>query len=331
MTRTAKIKIAAGSAIALAFVPIVGFSMLSANPPVGPVTPTASTPLDTGWTQTEVVGGLVHPWAAAWLPGDDSTVLITERPGRLRVVEDGVLRPEPVEGLPRIASVGQGGLMDIKPHPDFEDNRLIYFAAATGSRNANRTALFRGAISEDLTRLDSVEELYRVKRDKSGGQHFGAVIQFLDDGSLLLSIGDGGNPPVELDGDFIRKQAQNRETSFGKVLRMTDTGDPHPDNPYADGPGDAPFVYTYGHRNVQGLAIRPGTDEIWATEHGARGGDELNLIEPGNNYGWPEATYSIEYWGPRISDIATLEGAEDPRVVWTPCIAPCGLIFYSGD
>jgi len=301
-----------------------------AEPPSGPVTPTAETPLDQSWTQVEITRGLMHPWSAAWLP-DGKTILLTEREGRLRVFADGALRLEPVEGLPEIAAVGQGGLLDIEIHPEFETNRLVYFTAATGSQNANRTTLQRGRLSEDLTRLTDVEELFRVSRDKRGGQHFGSVIEWLPDGSLLMSIGDGGNPPVSLDGEYIRNNAQNPELAFGKVLRMTEDGKPHPDNPFIDGPGDAPFVYTLGHRNVQGIAMRPGTQEIWATEHGARGGDELNLLEPANNYGWPEATYSIEYWGPRISDTATIDGGTQPEVVWTPCIAPCGLTFYTGD
>ena len=311
-------------------VPVGAYFVLQADPPEGPVTPTGATPKDTDWAMVEVVGGLEHPWAAVWLPGD-AGMLITERPGRLRVFVDGELRREPVAGLPEIGAIGQGGLMDVDLHPDFTENRLVYFTAATGTRNANRTVLFRATLSEDLRTLSDVEEIYRVKRDKAGGQHFGSVIEWLPDGSLLLSIGDGGNPPVTLDGELIRKQAQNHATSFGKVLRMTDEGEPHPDNPYIDGEGAAPFVYTYGHRNVQGIARRPGTDEIWVTEHGAKGGDELNRLERGANYAWPEATYSTEYWGPAIADSATLEGTIDPHVVWTPALAPCGLAFYTGD
>ncbi|MEM9064195.1 MAG: PQQ-dependent sugar dehydrogenase [Planctomycetota bacterium] len=300
------------------------------TPPEGPVTPVGETPLDTGWKQVEITRGLIHPWSAAWLP-DGKTILLTEREGRLRVFTDGAIRLDPVEGLPEISGIGQGGLMDVKLHPGFERNRLVYFTAATGTQSANRTCLFRGRLSEDLTALTDVEELYRVSRDKRGGQHFGSVLTWLSDGSLLMSIGDGGNPPVRLDDDFIRNNAQNPELAFGKTLRMTENGEPHPDNPFFDGDGDAPYVYTYGHRNVQGVAIRPGTQELWSTEHGARGGDELNLLQKGANYGWPKATYSIEYWGPRISESATLEGALDPVAVWTPCIAPCGLTFYTGD
>ncbi len=329
--------VVAGGFIFLVVVLVTGFSLLQADAPVGPVAPTAATPQDTNWTMVEIVGGLTHPWAAAWLPANEG-ILITERDGRLRVFADGALRPDPVANVPAVAAINQGGLMDIKLHPRFETNRLVYFTASTGNADANRTCLFRAALNEDLTALSDVEELYRVSRDKSGGQHFGSIIAWLPGGALLMSIGDGGNPPASLDGALIRLQAQNPELAFGKVLRMTEDGKPHPDNPFAEGAGDAPYVYTYGHRNVQGIAIRPDAQlaageygDIWVTEHGAKGGDELNLLQRGANYGWPKATYSVEYWGPAISDTATLEGALDPHIVWTPALAPCGLAFYTGD
>jgi len=332
-------KITAIVLLILILVPVSAFYILQADPPIGPVTPTGETTLDTNWTQVLIADGLVHPWAADWLPNDEG-MLITERDGRLRLYINGELREIPIAGVPSVVAVDQGGLMDVKVHPDFVDNRLIYFTASTGTEKANRTALYKAALSEDLAELTEVTEIYRVSRDKSGGQHFGSIIAWLPDGSLLLSIGDGGNPPVRLDDELIRNQAQNPELAFGKVLRMTDDGQPHPDNPFIDGQGDAPFVYTYGHRNVQGIAIRPTDDEsseaaesldIWVTEHGARGGDELNKLEVGANYGWPKATYSVEYWGPSIADSATLEGANDPHIVWTPALAPCGLTFYTGD
>ncbi|MEM1212786.1 MAG: PQQ-dependent sugar dehydrogenase [Planctomycetota bacterium] len=347
------IKLAAVFVIAFVVILIGTFFLLQADPPVGPVTPTGATPLDTGWKLVEVTGGLEHPWAATWLP-DDAGVLITERPGRIRLFADGKLVPTPLTGVPPVVTVDQGGLMDLKLHPDFASNRLVYFTASTGSEKSNRTTLFRATLSDDRTALNNLEELYRVSRDKSGGQHFGSVLAWLPDGSLLMSIGDGGNPPISLDGQFIRRQSQNKQLAFGKVLRMTDDGQPHPDNPFPTGAGDAPYVYTFGHRNVQGLAIRPplsppapaqtqatqtqpaqrpvtAAPAIWVTEHGSKGGDELNRLEPGANYGWPLATYSVEYWGTAIADSATLPGALDPHVVWTPALAPSGLAFYTGD
>ena len=304
-----------------------------AEPPADPVTPTGNDlPRDTNWRAETVTGGLMHPWAVAWLP-DGETMLVTERAGRLRVIEGGELRMAPVEGLPEIAAIGQGGLLDVELHPDFADNRLIYFTFARGDRKKNHTALARAVIDERLARLRDVEIIFEVNRLKPGGQHFGSRLLWLPDGSLLMSVGDGGNPPIKLDGELIRKNAQNLAAHLGKTLRMNDAGEPMPDNPFAgdDDPDTDPYVYTYGHRNIQGLARHPATGEIWASEHGARGGDELNRLRPGANYGWPVATYSAEYFGPRISDRTTMEGAVQPEVVWTPCIAPSGLTFYTGE
>ncbi|MEM6392175.1 MAG: PQQ-dependent sugar dehydrogenase [Planctomycetota bacterium] len=347
------IKVAAVFIIAVVVMLVGLFFYLQADPPIGPVTPTGATPLDTGWKLVEVTAGLEHPWAAAWLP-DNEGILITERPGRVRLFTDGKLVPTPLTGVPPVLAVGQSGLMDLKLHPDFVHNRLVYFTAATGSEDANRTTLFRATLNPQRTGLDNLEELYRVSRDKLGGQHFGSVLAWLPDGSLLMSVGDGGNPPITLDGSLIRRQSQNPELAFGKVLRMTDDGRPHPDNPFPTGAGDAPFVYTLGHRNVQGIAIRPPLSPpaaaqtqaintqlaqrpattapaIWVTEHGSKGGDELNRLERGANYGWPNATYSVEYWGFAIADSATMPGALDPHVVWTPALAPSGLTFYTGE
>lgn len=301
--------------------------------PTGPVTPTASTKLEPGWALEEVTRGLMHPWGATWLP-DGTTVLVTEREGRLRVVQNGRLSPRAVAGIPsNIFASGQGGLLDVEVHPRFEENRLVYITLSTGNNSANRTELIRGRLSEDLSRLERVESIFRVSPDKNGGQHFGSRILWLDDGTLLLSIGDGGNPPVSYNGEPIRNLAQDLSAHQGKLLRMDEDGNPVDDAPFARDNNDdtIPLIHAYGLRNVQGMAIRPGTDEIWVTSHGARGGDELNLITPGSNYGWPEVTYSVEYWGPRISDTAAREDVVQPLVVWTPCIAPSGLTFYTGD
>ncbi len=302
-------------------------------PPSGPVTPTGETELETGWRLAEVTRGLMRPWGAAWLP-DGRTVLVTEREGRLRVVRDGQLDPEPVAGIPDdLYASGQGGLLDIQTHPRFDSNRLVYLTMSTGSNRANRTQLVRARLSDDLRSLENLEVLFRVPHDKSGGQHFGSRILWLADGTLLLSIGDGGNPPVKLGGSFIRERAQDLAYPFGKILHMNDDGSPVAGAPFADDgdPDTDALIHAYGLRNVQGMAIRPGTDEVWATSHGARGGDSLNCITPGTNYGWPEVTYSVEYWGPRISESTEREGVEQPLVVWTPCIAPSGLTFYTGS
>jgi len=296
-----------------------------------PIEPIGRTALETGWKAVTITGGLMHPWSAAWLP-DGKTLLVTEREGRLRVVRDGRLRMDLVKGIPEVLPLGQGGLLDIALHPDFRQNRLIYLTFSAGQPQANRTMIARGRINKDLTELTEVKTLFQVSQEKQGGQHFGSRLLWLDDGTLLMSIGDGGNPPLKLDGRLVRLNAQDLSSHLGKTLRLDEDGKPPENNPFAvDGdPKTDPYIWTYGHRNIQGLALHPQSRSVWATEHGARGGDELNLLREGQNYGWPKATYSVEYFGPRISGSTTLAGAMDPLVVWTPCIAPSGLVFYSG-
>ncbi|MDJ0861865.1 MAG: PQQ-dependent sugar dehydrogenase [Gammaproteobacteria bacterium] len=286
-----------------------------------------SVPEADGWRMETVVSGLDHPWSVAWLP--DGSALVTERSGRLRVVRDGKLDPRPVSDLPPILASGQGGLLDVSVHPDFADNRYVYLTFSTGTRSANRTALARGRW--DRGALRDVRVIFRNADAKSGGQHFGSRIVWLPDNSLLMSIGDGGNPPTSFRGANIRDQAQNPGTHFGKVLRLNDDGTPHPQNPYASRPGAKPEVWSIGHRNIQGMSRDPESGRVWATEHGSRGGDELNAIAGGENYGWPAVTYSVEYWGPRISQETSRPGIVEPKLVWTPSKAPSGLVFYTGD
>ncbi len=295
----------------------------------GPVPISGEAPKAGGYEIETVLIGLERPWAVAWLPGGDGDdMLITERPGRLRLVRDGVLVADPVyDAFKGLYASGQGGLMDVSLHPDFASNRLVYVTYSQGDRAANRTVVARGELEGD--RLAGVEEVFRVNIDKAGGQHFGSRILWRPDGTMLLAIGDGGNPPVRYKGDWIRKQAQNPRAHLGKVLHLTDAGAPAAEEPAFE--GGLREVFSIGHRNIQGLAYDAETGTIWATEHGARGGDELNIIERGANYGWPEVTYSREYSGPRISDATTAPGKTDPLVVWTPCKAPCGLAFYTGD
>jgi glucose/arabinose dehydrogenase len=280
-----------------------------------------------GWRAEVVVSDLAHPWAIAWLP--DGSALVTERPGRLRLIRDGQLDPRPIAGLPPILAEGQGGLLDVALHPDFTDNRLVYLTLAIGTKDANRTALARGRL-EGHALVDS-EIIFQNADVKSGGQHFGSRLVWLPDKSLLMSIGDGGNPPISFDGDVIRKQAQNPGTHFGSVVRLKDDGSPHPDNPFASQSGARPELWSIGHRNIQGMTRDPATGLIWANEHGSRGGDELNVIEGGSNYGWPEVTYSMEYWGPKISEETSRPDITEPVLVWTPSKAPSGLTVYTGE
>lgn len=274
-----------------------------------------------------VVENLEHPWSIDWLP--DGTMLITERPGRLRIVRDGNLEPTPIAGVPQVFAVGQGGLLDVSVHPRFAENRWIYLTYSHGDRSANRTRIARARLENDT--LQELKVIFEVSQTKTGGQHFGSRIMWLPDGTLLATIGDGGNPPVELNGEFIRQQAQNRNSHLGKVIRLNDDGSTPTNNPFAASTDAQPAVLSYGHRNIQGIALDPTKNRIWVTEHGSRGGDELNLIEPGQNYGWPVVTHSREYSGGLISPEKSRPGLIDPKVVWTPAIAPSGLAFYNGS
>jgi glucose/arabinose dehydrogenase len=311
------------------FIAISLFTMISAScgAQTGPAPISGDVPEAKGWRTEVVSGGLSHPWAIAWLP--DGTALVTERSGRLRLIRDGELDPRPIAGLPAVLAHGQGGLLDVSLHPDFLQNQLVYLTLAIGTPEANRTALARGRL--DGHALQNTEVIFENADAKSGGQHFGSRMVWLPDKTLLMSVGDGGNPPTSFEGENIRNQAQNPGTHFGAVLRLKDDGTPPPDNPFVSWPGARPEIWTIGHRNIQGMARDPLSGRIWANEHGSRGGDELNVIEGGNNYGWPQVTYSYEYWGPRISDETSRPGIVDPKLVWTPSIAPSGLTLYTGD
>ncbi|BDW98671.1 PQQ-dependent sugar dehydrogenase [Maricaulis maris] len=267
-----------------------------------------------------VAEGLEFPWSMAFLP--DGNMLVSEREGRLRLIENGTMRADAISGLPDILVERQGGLLGLAVHPDFASNRLVYFAYAEGRANANHTALARGRLSDDASTLESVETLFRVNFDKERGFHFGGRLQFLPDGTLLLTLGDGG---------LHRDEAQNLGNHLGSVIRLNDDGTVPFDNPFASARGAQPEIYSYGHRNVQGITINPQTGSVWAHEHGARGGDEINILEAGNNYGWPLITYGINYNGTPVSDATHGEGLEQPIWFWDPSIAPSGLTFYTGD
>jgi len=270
-----------------------------------------------------LISGLEHPWGMAWLP--DGSMLITERLGRLRRVRNGQLEPKSIEGLPEIFAQGQGGLLDIAVHPQFAQNRQIFFTYSHGNSNANHTRVARAVLNG--YRLEQVQVIFQVSQLKSSGQHFGSRLLWLKDGTLLVSIGDGGNPPVSLDGQLIRLQAQNRRSQLGKILRINPDGSVPANNPFRDGDRR---IFSYGHRNIQGLALDPNTGKVWASEHGARGGDELNLIQAGKNYGWPLVTHSREYFGPEISPDRSRPGMEDPKLVWEGTVAPSGLTVHQG-
>lgn len=305
---------------------VTSLLLLSCSMPRGPVPLSDEAPEADGWDTETVVSGLEHPWAMAWLPNGD--ILVTEREGRLRVISNGEIEPQPISGLPEIFVSGQGGLLDLSLHPDFESNRYVYLTYASGDDDANRTTVGRGTLNG--LELNDFEEIFRVSDDKTGDQHFGSRIVWLPDGTFLLALADGGNY-IRFDGGWIREQAQKTDTHLGKVLRLTEDGEAPEDNPFVGNDDYLPEIWTLGHRNIQGMVRDPESGRIWANEHGSRGGDELNLLKEGENYGWPEVTYSREYHYTKISSETSKPGMVDPKVVWTPAQAPSGLAFYTGE
>ena len=268
-----------------------------------------------------VATGLEYPWSIAFLP--DGNALVSEREGRLRLLQDGQLVETPLAGLPADLLVErQGGLLGLALHPEFETQRWVYFAYAAGAPQSNRTVLARGWLADDLGSLSNVETLFQVNFEKERGFHFGGRVIFLEDGTLLLTLGDGG---------LHRDQSQNLENHLGTIIRLNADGSVPFDNPYMGVRGAQQEIHSYGHRNVQGIAINPTTGAVWAHEHGARGGDEINIVQPGLNYGWPAVTYGINYDGTPISDATQGEGFVDPIWYWVPSIAPSGMDFYVGE
>ncbi|MFN2348779.1 MAG: PQQ-dependent sugar dehydrogenase [Thioalkalivibrio sp.] len=281
----------------------------------------ADTNLDTREHMVKVVtvtDGLEHPWSMAFLPGGD--VLITERPGRLRILRDGQLLFEPVPGLPEIRSYRQGGLLDLALHPDFENNRLLYFSYAANHQDGITTHVARGRFENDA--LHDVEVLFVAEPASDNGRHFGSRLLFDKKGYLYISVGDRGDMP----------RAQKLNDHAGSIIRLHDDGRIPEDNPFVGRSDARPEIYTYGNRNAQGMALHPETGEVWANEHGPRGGDELNRIRAGVNYGWPVISHGIDYSGRDIGEgISEKEGMEQPVHHWTPSIAPSGMAFYTGD
>jgi glucose/arabinose dehydrogenase len=268
-----------------------------------------------------VAKGLDHPWAFAFLP--DGRMLVTERPGRMRIVgAEGKLSPALV-GLPKVFAAGQGGLHDVALDRAFAQNHTIYFCYAEPVGAGARTALARARLTDESTpRLDAVEVIFHQDGPLSSGNHFGCRIVQAPDDALFLTTGD----------HFItRDQAQNLANHLGKIIRIRPDGSVPPDNPFV-GKGDAkPEIWSYGHRNAQGLALHPTSGKLWEHEHGPRGGDEINLIEKGKNYGWPVIGYGIDYSGAKIHASPRKDGMEQPLWYWVPSIAPSGMAFYTGD
>ncbi len=266
---------------------------------------------------TTLADGLAYPWSIAFLP--DDTLLVSERNGDLRIIRDGRLDPEPVAGVPEAFVSGQGGLHDVVLHPRFAENRLIYLTYAHGDSSANATRVARGRF--DGERLTDVEVLFTAEPAKTTPAHYGGRMVFLEDETFLLTIGDGYN---------YREEAQRLSSHFGTIVRLNDDGSIPDDNPFVDEDDALASIWSYGHRNQQGIVLDRATGRVYEHEHGPQGGDELNLIEPGTNYGWPVATYGIDYTGAKISPYTEYEGTEQPLKYWVPSIAPAGMTLYTG-
>lgn len=274
---------------------------------------------------TPLLSDLEHPWGMTWLP--DGSMLITERPGGLKHFKEGQLRE--VSNVIPVFAAGQGGLLDVAVHPDFSKNGLVYFTYAHGNNSANHTRVGRAKF--DGKTLTNWQVIWQSAPLKGGTQHFGSRLLWLPDGTLLVSIGDGGNPPLTLGNQLIREQAQNPRSYLGKIVRITAEGKVPPDNPFVKDPKTHDALWSLGHRNIQGLAFDPLTKTVWASEHGSRGGDELNQIQPGRNYGWPLVSATREYSTGRPIGKSSLPGMTEPVAVWQQAIAPSGLAVYRGD
>jgi glucose/arabinose dehydrogenase len=322
-------------ALALAALPIAvaaqpvdeGNENVPSNTPAFPEqTEAPAVETDADLVQTMIADGLVHPWAVAVLPGDRG-YLVTERPGRLRhVSEDGEVF-EPIAGVPEVLNLRQGGLLDVALAPDFEDSRVIYLTYAKpmgGSQSG--TAAARAVLSEDMTELTEVEDIFRQEPPSPTPMHYGSRVVPAEDGHVYVTTGEHFT-------ETERELAQDLDATYGKVVRVTAEGEVPDDNPFAGEDGAIGSIWSLGHRNIQGAALHPETGDLWVIEHGPAGGDELNRVEPGNNYGWPVVTYGQNYDG---SPVGSGEARHEPDFAepvyyWDPVIAPGGMVFYEGE
>ncbi len=297
---------------------VSGAPVLAQDQAQAPRSPTPK-PLKAAVRVETVAGGLEHPWALAFLP--DGRMLVTERPGRLHIVERDGRISEPLAGVPEVLARGQGGLLDVALDPRFADNRLVYLSySEPGAGGAAGTAVARGRLGEG--RLEDVRVIYQQQPKVRSSLHFGSRLVFARDGTLFVTQGDRG---------AYRDGAQDLSVGFGKIVRIKPDGSVPRDNPFVGRAGVRPEIWSYGHRNVQSAALHPKTGRLWTVEHGARGGDELNRPEAGKNYGWPVITYGIDYSGATIGEGTAKPGMEQPVYYWDPVIAPSGMTFYTGD
>ena len=268
-----------------------------------------------------IAEGLDHPWSLVFISDDE--ILVTEKTGKIRIIKNGKLLDESLKNVPNSLFAGQGGLSDIVIHPEFKNNRIIFLSFSEIHPTNKRLSTLR-VVRAKLNgyALEDVEEIFKADPYRTAPAHFGARLLFLKDGSLLITSGDGFN---------FREKAQDLDNHFGKVIRINDDGSIPEDNPYTNGDITKRSIYTSGHRNQQGLTLSLDNSQVYLIEHGPRGGDELNILEPSNNYGWPLITYGIDYSGATISPFKEREGLEQPIKYWVPSIAPSGMTTYRGD
>ena len=283
-----------------------------------PAPPEHATVVNTGYRVTEVATGLDHPWSMAFLP--DGSMLVTERAGRLRLIKGGLLQRQPIAGVPAVHTGGQAGLFDIVLHPNFAQNRLVYLSYAAGTASANGTQVMRAHF--DGSTLRDSQVIFKAMPLKDTDNHYGGRMTFLPDGTFVLTIGEGFE---------YREKAQDLTSDLGKLVRLNEDGSVPQNNPFLAQPSVRPEIYTWGHRNPQGLVFDEQRGRLYETEHGPRGGDELNIIVAHKNYGWPVITYGMDYSGAYVSPYTERPGLEQPVIYWTPSIAPSGLALYRGD
>ncbi|WP_019400391.1 MULTISPECIES: PQQ-dependent sugar dehydrogenase [unclassified Chelatococcus] len=268
-----------------------------------------------------VASGLAHPWGLAFLP--DGAMLVTERPGNIRRISADGTVSNPLAGTPDVAARGQGGLLDIALDPGFASNRTLYLTYAEPRRGGGAgTAVARARLNNDASALGDVTVIFRQEPSYSGANHYGSRLAFAPDGTLFVTLGERFN---------LRDKAQDLTTHLGKVVRIGTDGSVPGDNPFVGRQDARPEIWSYGHRNAQSAAINPDTGELWTIEHGARGGDEINITRKGRNYGWPVISYGVDYSGAKIGEGTAKEGMEQPLYYWDPSIAPSGMAFYTGD
>jgi glucose/arabinose dehydrogenase len=283
-----------------------------------PPPPQPAKVVKTGYQVTEIAKGLDHPWSMAFLP--DGSMLVTERQGRLRLIKGGSLQPRPIGGVPAVHTGSQAGLFDIVLHPNFAQNNIVYLTYAAGTAAANGTQVARARY--DGSTLQDLHVIFKAAPLKDTDNHYGGRMAFLPDGTFALTIGEGFE---------YREKAQDLTSDLGKIVRLNEDGSVPQDNPFIGQAGVRPEIYTWGHRNEQGLIFDAQSGLLYETEHGPRGGDELNIIVAHKNYGWPVITYGMDYSGAFVSPYTQRPGLEQPVIYWTPSIAPSGLAMYRGE